>query len=395
MTSKFLIIGATGAIGHAFAKALQDANEHATLLVRDRRKAIESFDSTRGFTIVEGDVKDTALLKSIAEGTEFIFHGANTSYENWASAMPAMTQSVIEAAEHSGATVIFPGNNYNFGQTDYPISEITPFNPSAPLGEVRVDLEKMLQSATDQGRIRTLIVRMAEIWGPNVTNKQFAPVFENALQGKAMPWLISTEPAQQLLYAPDAGRAILALTRLGERSAYSVYNVGGTLVPSVRSWLEQIADVAGVPARISLIPKLMVSLLGRVIPVMREVASLSYKYETSVVLNDAKFRVALPSFEQTPMKEAIAETLAWFKANGAENPANRKARRQGWINGAVRFTVDNLAIGVFPAILALIATQIPVLEDFLPYLAVAAGIYWTPGLHSLVNRLRARVAGVA
>ncbi len=40
MTSKYLIIGATGALGHAFAKALQDAGLHATLLVRDRRKAV-------------------------------------------------------------------------------------------------------------------------------------------------------------------------------------------------------------------------------------------------------------------------------------------------------------------------------------------------------------------
>ncbi len=91
--------------------------------------------------------------------------------------MPVMTRSIIEAAEQSGATLIFPGNNYNFGQIDQPITEITPFNPSAPLGKIRVDLEKMLQQATDQGRIRTLVVRVAEIWDPNVANKLFAPIF--------------------------------------------------------------------------------------------------------------------------------------------------------------------------------------------------------------------------
>ncbi|MCK8464171.1 NAD-dependent epimerase/dehydratase family protein [Aliiroseovarius sp. S1339] len=390
MTSKYLIIGATGAIGHAFAAALQDAGLHATLLVRDRKKAIALFDNTIGFTIVEGDVNDTALLNSIAEGVDFIFHGANASYEHWAKAMPLMTTNVINAAEQSGATVIFPGNNYNFGKTDQPISEITPFNPSAPLGKVRVDLEKMLQRATDQGRIRTLIVRMAEIWGPNVTNKQFAPVFENALKGKAMPWLISTESAQQLLYAPDAGRAMVALSQDRDRKPYEVVNIGGKLLPSIQSWLEQIADVAGVPAKISVIPKFMLSLLGNVIPVMREVATMSYKYETSVILNDDKFRAAHPDFKQTPMNTAIADTLAWFKANGSDAPAKSRARRKGRIDSAVRFVVDNLAIGIFPAILAILATQVPALEGFLPYLAVAAGIYWTPGLHKLTDNLRGR-----
>ncbi len=388
MTSKYLIIGATGAIGHAFAIALKNAGEHATLLVRDRRKAIALFGDTSGFTIVEGDVNDFALLKSVAEGVDFIFHGANASYEHWAKAMPLMTKTVIDAAEHAGATVIFPGNNYNYGQTEQPISEVTPFNPNTSLGKVRVDLERMLQRATDQGRIRTIVVRMAEIWGPNVTNKQFAPVFENALKGKAMPWLISTQPAQQLLYAPDAGRAMVALTQSGERNAYEVVNIGGTLVPSVQTWLEQIAEVAGVPAKITVLPKTMLSLLGRFIPVMREVASMSYKYETSVILKDAKFREAHPEFTQTPMNEAIAETLAWFKANGSDAPANSLARRKGRIDGVVRFFVDNVAIVIFPAALALIATQFPALEGFLPYLAVAAGIYWTPGLHKLTNRVR-------
>ncbi|MGR3291155.1 MAG: NmrA family NAD(P)-binding protein [Paracoccaceae bacterium] len=123
MTSKYLIIGATGALGNAFAKALQEANEPAILLVRNRRKAIKLFGDTTGFTLVEGDVNDTALLKEISKGVSFIFHGASVSYEHWATAMPVMTRNIIEAAEHSGATVIFPGNNYNFGKIDQPINE--------------------------------------------------------------------------------------------------------------------------------------------------------------------------------------------------------------------------------------------------------------------------------
>ena len=315
MTRKHLIIGATGAIGHAFATALLDVGEKVTLLVRDRKKAAALFGDAAGFTIVEGNVNDIALLKRVAEGAEYIFHGANVSYERWAKAMPFITRNVIDAAEHSGATVIFPGNNYNYGPVDQPISEFTPFNPSTSLGKVRVELERMLQRASDQGRMRTLVVRMAEVWGPNVTNKQFAPVFENAIKGKPMPWLISVEPAQQLLYAPDAGRAMVALTQRGEHKAYEVVNIGGIMVPSTQFWLEQIAEIADTPARIKVVPKFMVSVLGLIVPVMREVASLSYKYETSVILNEAKFRATFPGFEYKPMEEAIAETLAWFKAN--------------------------------------------------------------------------------
>ncbi len=49
-----------------------------------------------------------------------------------------------------------------------------------------------------------------------------------------------------------------------------------------------------------------------------------------------------------------------------------------------------MAISIFPVAIGLAATQIPVLENFAMYMAVAAGIYWAPGLHGLVDRLRRR-----
>lgn len=388
MNSKYLIVGAGGALGFAFTKAIQEAGETATLLVRNRASLTEKLGDLTGLTIVEGDVNDTEFLKNIASGVSFIFHGVNVSYEHWATAMPVMTRSVIDAAEHADATVIFPGNNYNYGQIDQPISEITPFNPNTNVGKVRVKLERMLQLATDQGRIRTLVVRLAEIWGPNVANKQFAPVFENAPKGKAMPWMISTKVPQQLLYGPDAGRAIALLTKCDDLKPYEVFNICGTRVKSIESWLQEISNVAGKPAKISVMPKAMVSVLGFFIPVLKEIKSMAYKYETSIMLNDNRFTALYPDFHQTPMRQAIAETLEWFAANGKDSKKNQAIRKVSKVDAAVKFAVDNLAIGIFPAVIALIATQVPMLEGFVMYLAVAAGIYWTPALHNLSNKFR-------
>lgn len=388
MNNKYLITGANGVIGFSFTKAIQEAGETATLLVRNRRDVIEKLGDLTGLTIVEGDVNDTEFLKNIASGVSFIFHGANVSYEHWATAMPVMTRSVIDAAEHAGATVIFPGNNYNYGQIDQPISEITPFNPNTNVGKVRVKLERMLQLATDQGRIRTLVVRMADIWGPNVANKQFAPIFENARNGKAMPWMISTKIPQQLLYAPDAGRAIALLTSRDDLKPYEVFNIGGTRVESIESWLKDIGHVAGLPAKISVMPKALISVLALFIPVLKEIKSMAYKFETSVMLNDDRFSKLYPDFHQTPMRQAIADTLTWFAENGKGSKKNRAIRKASKVDSVVKFTVDNIAIGIFPAVIALIATGVPMLEGFAMYFAVAAGIYWTPALHNLTGKLR-------
>lgn len=393
MANTYLIIGATGAIGYAVTKAVQEIGETATLLVRDKKKASKLLGDLSGLTVVEGDIYDTKQLCQLAKGHSFIFHGSNASYEHWASAQPAMMKSVIEAASASGATVIFPGNNYNHGPIEQPISEITPFNPTTELGRVRVEVEKMLQLAVDQRRVRALVVRLAEIWGPNVTNKQFAPVFENILRGKAMPWLISAKTPQQLLYNLDAGRAIVALSRRTESNAYDVVNIGGETVPSIETWLDEVAHAAGKPAKVSVTPKAIVNMLGHLIPVMREVASMSYKFDQTISLNDDRFRAMQPEFRLTPMNVALEETLAWFRTFGTHSKATRAERRNRLKKLIWSFVVDNIAIGIFPALIAVIASLVPQLKDAAIYIAVAAGIYWTPGLHKLANGLKGKLIG--
>ena len=394
MNTHYLVIGATGAIGFAFTQALLEADRKVTILVRDQRKALSLFGASQTLNIVKGDVYDSALLHRLASDADFIFHGANVPYEHWATAMPVITRRIIDAAEISCATVIFPGNNYNYGCTDESISEITPFDPCASLGSVRVQLERMLQQATDQGRIRTLVVRLAELWGPNVTNKMFAPVFENARRGKAMPWLVTDQVPQQLLFNRDAGQAIAALTLRKNRQAYEVFNMGGTLVPSINSWLKNIAAIAGHSARIFIVPKTMVNLLGLVSPSMKAIKSTIYKYEHTIALNDTKLAQVLPAVPSTPMNRAIEETLSWFAQNGQHSTLAR-TRRAGLRKQAIyRFAVDNVAIGLFPLVIALLGSQVAFIGSNAVLFGVVAGIYWTPGLHSLVRRCFPRQLGL-
>ena len=57
----------------------------------------------------------------------------------------------------------------------------------------------------------------------------------------------------------------------------------------------------------------MVSALGLFLPVLREVKEMLYLYENTVLLNDDKVRAAFPDFQSTPMKQALTDTLAWFR----------------------------------------------------------------------------------
>lgn len=188
----------------------------------------------------------------------------------------------------------------------------------------------------------------------------------------------------------DAGRAIVALTQLEDRPKYDVINIGGELVPSIEHWLKEIANIAGAKPAISITPKTMVKMLGRFIPVMREVASMSYKYEKTITLNDEKFRTRCPQFKFTSMDYAIKETLQWFQQHGTISSEARSNRRKARAAAIWAFAVDNIAIGLFPVAIGFAVAQIPAIQNAAIYIAVAAGIYWTPSLHKLANTVKPR-----
>ncbi|MFT2009044.1 NAD-dependent epimerase/dehydratase family protein [Pontibacter sp. 13R65] len=310
----YLVLGATGSIGYAFTQELLAQQEQVTLLVRNIRKAHKLFGAHPTLKIVEGDANNLQLLKELGAGVTHIFHGINYPYPEWQGNMHRVTGNIIEAAAVSKATILFPGNIYNYGLTKN-ITESSPQAPCSRKGRIRAELEQMLQKAAEAGTCQVINVRLPDFWGPNVVNEGIAPIFKGALAGKAMPWLIRNDIPHQLVYTPDAAAAIYQLSKLPQEGPYALYNFAGEVVPSIKAWQEQIATVAGSQPKHRLYGKRLVNMLSLAMPLMKEIKEMAYLWDNTLLLHDNKLRQALPQLNLTPMPKAIAETLDWFRAN--------------------------------------------------------------------------------
>ena len=82
MTSKYLVLGATGSIGYAFTKVLIDQKIYTTIIVRNTTKAKSRFGESEFLEIIEGDALDENLVKTTAADKQFIFHGINYPYDH-------------------------------------------------------------------------------------------------------------------------------------------------------------------------------------------------------------------------------------------------------------------------------------------------------------------------
>ncbi|QIP16982.1 NAD(P)H-binding protein [Spirosoma aureum] len=322
-----LVLGATGSIGYAVTANLLDRQLPVTILVRNRAKAEALFPNQPTLTIIEGDVQDADLLNRLAADKDFIFHGINYPYNKWFGTMDVATQKVIDAARPTKATIVFPGNVYNFGNTKEPIREDSRPNPCTRKGRLRVEIESLLEQAATAGQCRVMNVRLPDFWGPNVLNAGIAPIFENALTDKAMPWILNADVPHQLVFTKDAGEIIVRLMlrewALGEQSTeqpYQVWNYGGITLPSIRTWFGQISALTGNPLKVQVYSHLLITVLGLFMPIMREVKEMLYLYENTILLDDRKVMALFPDFQPTPMNEALTETLTWFAKHQLKQP---------------------------------------------------------------------------
>ena len=64
MKTKYLILGATGSIGFAFAQEIIKQKTPVTLLVRNKEKAIKLFGTSEFVELQEGDVMDIGVLRT-------------------------------------------------------------------------------------------------------------------------------------------------------------------------------------------------------------------------------------------------------------------------------------------------------------------------------------------
>lgn len=131
--------------------------------------------------------------------------------------------------------------------------------------------------------------------------------------GKALPWLVNIDIPHQLVYTPDAAEIIVRLMLRGPEKPCEVWNYGGSTVPSMRSWFNQISAITGKPLKTQVYSRFIISVLGLFMPVLREVKEMLYLYENTILLNDSKVRAAFPDFQPTLMKGALTETLDWFR----------------------------------------------------------------------------------
>jgi len=283
MTQTVLILGGTGKIGKHAAEAFWNA----------------------GWT-VRHYTRGTDMT-SAAQGADVIVNGLNPpKYNNWAKNIPAITKQVIAAAQSSGATVIIPGNVYNFGDQGGVWDETTPHHPVTGKGQIRVDMEAAYQASG----VQTIILRAGHFIDPNRDGDAYSMLTVAKVASGKITSLGDINALQAHAYLPDWARAAVMLAEMrSDLASFDDIPFPGHAF-TITDLQRILSDALSRPMGISAFPWWATTFMAPFSEMIREFRKMRYLSDTSHTLGSAKFNRLLPDFQATDLRTVLLSGLA-------------------------------------------------------------------------------------
>lgn len=294
--SKVLILGANGRFGRAATKAFNDAGWDVTRLMR----------KGSGPDVIAADASDPAALSKAAEGFDVLVNALNPPYDKWDELLPVLNASVIAAARHSGATVLIPGNVYNYGITPPSVLDAnTPQTAKVGKGAMRVTMENSFRNAG----VRTIILRGGDYIEAEKTGNWFDSQITNKVNKGVITYPGPLNLTHAWAYLPDMARAAVDLCEIRETLPVFADVPFAGFALTGEELIGAVEAASGTTLKRKTVPWGIMSVMGRFMPVIREVVAMRYLWNEPHRLDGAKMAELLPDFKPTSLNQAMAQVL--------------------------------------------------------------------------------------
>jgi nucleoside-diphosphate-sugar epimerase len=302
------VVFGAGQVGRALAGHLAGRGIAVRTVSRHRPRALPGVDWRAA------DAADAEAAADAAKGAAVIYQCLNAPYNQWPERFPPLQRGVLAAAERTGALLVSLENLYGYGPVaGNPMTEDLSLAATDVKGRVRAAMTAELLAAAGAGRVRIAIGRASDFFGPGVTQGSTLGerVFGNALAGRRAYLIGNPGLPHTYSYVPDIA-AGLATLGTDARAVGEVWHLPGPATVTTRALLDLLASQVGHQVGVRSVSKRAVRALGLVNPMLRELAQTYYQFGEPFVLDTTKYQATFGA-AGTPLGDAIAATLAWYR----------------------------------------------------------------------------------
>nr|WP_307811448.1 NAD-dependent epimerase/dehydratase family protein [Ktedonospora formicarum] len=282
-----------------------------------REPARENPDSG-GVEIMAADATDAAQTRKACQGADVVYQCATPPYSDWPELFPPIQKGVIAGAAAAQAKLVVPENLYMYGPVTGPMTEDLPYRPTTRKGRVRAAMTEELMRAHQKGIVRATSGRASDFYGPYAGSQGIFGdrVLRPLLAGKKVSLVGSLDMPHTYTYIEDFARGLIALGEHEEALGQS-WHIPNAPTLTGREMLTMFFEEAGLPPKMGVLSGGMIKVLGHINRLIHEVDEMLYEFQQPFIVDTSKFVHAFGNLS-TPHREAVRQTLTWFKAHYAE-----------------------------------------------------------------------------
>lgn len=306
---KILVVGADGFLGINCVYALHELGADITILTRRPTPRAVGFAGR----VFQGDLRDYGLVRSMVDDQTIVFDFAGVSGAVQSNKTPLRSLqedcyphlSLLHACAcaHTLPLVVFCSSRLVYGKPQYlPVDESHPLASQSLYAVHKITVENYLRVFSHTHGLRYCILRLSNPYGPYQPQELRSYGIINqfiCMASKGMPIKIygAGEQQRDYIYVDDAISTFL-LCAMHTMCHDQVFNLGGRNRISIRTAVQQIAQLAGDT------------------PVYFEPWPKDYKsVETGDYYTDlSKIDSCLTLPAQMPFEEGLARTISFYRS---------------------------------------------------------------------------------
>lgn len=305
------VVFGTGPLGRAVMAELLARGMPVRMVNRSGHMA-EAPDAVQ---IAAADAYDEAQVHEVTRDAVVVYQCAQPGYTQWLEKFLPLQTAILRGSAASGARLVIGDNLYMYGNVDGLIHEGLPYSATTRKGRLRAEMASAALAAHAEGKLPVTIGRGSDFFGPWVLGAAMGErVFYPALAGKPAQVLGTLDLPHTHTFIGDFGRALVIL---GEQDrafgrAWHVPNDRPDITQ--REFVNLVHEQLGTVPRVNSMGKMMLRLAGLFVPEAKESVEMAYAFEAPYVVDSSEFEQAF-NMTPTPLPEAIATTLAWYRSH--------------------------------------------------------------------------------
>ena len=306
MKGRVIVLGGAGRLGRMAAAAFKAAEWQVASLVRGR----SAWSAAAGTEIIEVDARDAESVVAAAEGADVVLHSLNVPYGEWEHLAVPFAETAIAAARRNRATLVFPGNLYNYGAgMPARLDETAIMRPASRKGAIRVAIEARMREAAQTG-LRTIVLRAGDYFGGDGRGSWFDRIIVKEIGAGRLTWPGPLDCVHEWTYLPDFAQALVRLVEGRDRLApFASFGFAGHAVTG-REFAGAISRACRRDFKIGLMPWRLLKLMGFAVPLFRELSEISYLWSVPHAIDGADLAGIIGEIPHTPLDQAVAASLS-------------------------------------------------------------------------------------